>query len=241
MKILTLDIETSPHLGFFFGLFNQNFSLAQVEEWTRVICFAAKWYGDDEVLFFSDFHDGHEAMVQAAFDLLSEADVVVTYNGDGFDLKHLNREFLLLKLGEPAPYQSVDLWKVNKAKFKFGSTKLDHLAQQLGIGQKIKHAGFQLWIDVLNGLIEAWTKMREYNKEDVVLTEKAFDDLKGWIPNLPHAGLYEEVEFSCRCGSTNLEKRGFHYTQIGKYQRYKCNDCGRWPKSSKAEFRVEIN
>lgn len=240
MKILTLDIETSPHLGFHFGLFNQNFSLQQVEEWTRMICFAAKWYHEDGGRFFSDFHDGHSNSVHAAYELLDEADVVVTYNGDSFDLKHMNREFLLQELTPPAPYQSVDLYKVNKSRFRFGSTKLDHFGEQLGIGQKMKHAGFQLWIDCMNGDIDAWDTMRKYNCEDVRLTEKAFKRVEPWIMNMPHKGLYDEIEFSCRCGSTNLQKRGFHYTLIGKYQRYRCNDCGRWLNSSKAEFRVEV-
>lgn len=240
MKILTLDIETSPHLGFHFGLFNQNFSLNQIEEWTRMICFAAKWHDQDDVVFYSDFHNGHRNSVKAAYDLIDEADVLVTYNGDSFDNKHLNREFLLQGFGPPSPYQSVDLYKVNKSRFRFGSTKLDHFAQQLGVGQKVKHAGFQLWIDCLNGDIDAWDKMREYNCEDVVILEKAFDKVQPWIMNLPHKGLYEEVEFSCRCGSTDLQKRGFYYTQISKFQRYRCNDCGRWLSSSKADFRVEV-
>lgn len=240
MKILTLDIETSPHKGFHFGMFNQNFSLAQIEEWTRMICFAAKWLHEDGVMFFSDFHDGHRNSVLAAHDLVSEADVLVTYNGDSFDLKHMNREFLLQELPPPAPYQSVDLYKVNKSRFRFASTKLDHFGEQLQIGQKMKHAGFQLWIDCMNGDIDAWDKMRQYNCEDVRLTEKVFKRVEPWIMNMPHKGLYEEIEFSCRCGSTNLQKRGFHYTQIGKYQRYRCNDCGRWLNSSKAEFRVEV-
>lgn len=240
MKILTLDIETSPHRGFHFGMFNQNFSLQQIEEWTRMICFAAKWLHEDGVLFFSDFHDGHRNSVLAAHDLVSEADVLVTYNGDSFDLKHMNREFLLQELPPPAPYQSVDLYKVNKTRFRFGSTKLDHFGEQLQIGQKMKHAGFQLWIDCMNGDIDAWDRMRQYNCEDVRLTEKVFKRIEPWIMNMPHKGLYDEIEFSCRCGSTNLQKRGFHYTQIGKYQRYRCNDCGRWLNSSKAEFRVEV-
>lgn len=240
MKILTLDIETSPHLGFHFGLFNQNFSLQQIEEWTRMICFAAKWRHEEEVMFYSDFHNGHSNSVKAAYELVNEADVLVTYNGDSFDNKHLNREFLLQGYGPPAPYQSVDLYRVNKSKFRFGSNKLDHLTQQLGVGEKVKHAGFQLWIDCMNGNIDAWDKMREYNCEDVVILEKAFDRLQPWIMNMPHAGLYNEVEFSCRCGSTNLQKRGFHYTQISKFQRYRCNDCGRWLSESKADFRVEV-
>lgn len=240
MKILTMDIETSPHLGFFFGLFNQNFSLQQIEEFTKVICFAAKWYGEDEVLFFSDFHNGHANSMRAAYDLFDEADVLVTYNGDGFDIKHMKREFLLQGFTPFSPIQSVDLYKVNKSQFRFGSTKLDHLSQQLGIGQKVKHAGFQLWIDCLNGDIDAWDKMREYNMEDVRLTEVAFDKVKSWIPNLPHEGLYLDKPFSCRCGSENLQKRGFHYTTLGKYQRYRCNDCDRWLHSSKSELRVEV-
>jgi predicted SprT family Zn-dependent metalloprotease len=92
----------------------------------------------------------------------------------------------------------------------------------------------------MNGDIDAWDKMREYNCEDVVILENAYDRIEPWITSMPHKGLYDEIEFSCRCGSTNLQKRGFHYTLIGKYQRYRCNDCGRWLNSSKAEFRVEV-
>lgn len=241
MKLLTIDIETSPHLGFFFGLFNQNFSINQVQEWTRVLCFAAKWYDQKDTMFFSDFHDGHEAMIQQAYNLLSEADAVVHFNGDSFDIPHLNREFALLDLGKPASYTSIDLYKVAKKNFRFGSNKLDHIAQQLGIGQKVKHAGFQLWIDVLNGKIKAWNEMREYNKQDVVITEGVYDKLYQWIPNVPNMNLYNETTvLTCRCGSENVEKRGFGYTQIAKYQKFKCRDCGRWNQSGKATFITDL-
>lgn len=241
MKIITLDLETSPHMGFHFGLFNQNFSLGQIEEWTRVICFAAKWYDSDEVLFYSDFHDGHGNMVQEAYDLLDQADVLVTYNGASFDVKHLNREFLLLEKAPPAAYQHIDLYQVNKRQFRFGSTKLDHLAQELGVGQKVKHEGFGLWLACLNGDIDAWNRMREYNKEDVRITENAFTKLRPWIPNAPNVNLYDETEHLCpRCGSEDLERRGFRYTGIAKYQRFQCRDCKGWSSSGKAEQISEL-
>jgi transposase-like protein len=34
----------------------------------------------------------------------------------------------------------------------------------------------------------------------------------------------------CRCGCTDFEKRGFHYTSAGKFQRYRCNECGAWTR-----------
>lgn len=241
MKILTLDIETSPHKGFHFGLFNQNFSLGQIEQWTEVLCFASKWYGNPEVEFYSNFHNGHDYMVNQAHRLLSEADVLVTYNGKSFDAKHLNREFELARLGPPAPYQHVDLYLVNKSQFRFGSTKLDHFAQELGIGEKKHTGGFQLWIDCMNGDISAWSRMREYNMQDVVLTEQVFDRIRPWIPNAPNVNLYEGTSHLCpRCGSEDLERRGFRYTSIAKYQRLRCRDCLGWSTSGKAEQVSEL-
>lgn len=235
-KILTLDIETSPHQSFHFKLFNENFGLNQVREWSRVVCFSGKWYGEREVEFYSDFHNGHDKMVHQAFEMLEEADAVVTYNGDSFDLKRLNTEFDLLGLGKPKPYVSIDLYKVAKANFAYGSNKLDHIVQQHGLGEKIKTGGFPLWIGCINGDMASWSKMREYNMEDVVLTEMLFDDWKPWITNIPNFNLMNDTEDHCySCGSTDMQKRGFKRTNIAQYQQYKCKSCGAWNVSGKAE------
>ena len=66
-----------------------------------MICFAAKWLGSDEVLFYSDYQNGHAETVKAAHKLLSEADGVITYNGDRYDIKRLNNEFLQLGMAPP--------------------------------------------------------------------------------------------------------------------------------------------
>jgi hypothetical protein len=95
VKLLTLDIETSPNLAYVWALFDQNVGLNQLVEVGSVICFAAKWYGEKKIHYHSDHHDGHEAMVAAAWNLIDEADAVIHYNGKAFDIKHLNREFVL--------------------------------------------------------------------------------------------------------------------------------------------------
>ena len=144
-KILTLDIETSPHIASVWGLFQQNVSLNQLRECTTVISWAAKWHGDKKVLFRSDFHDGHDVLVSDMWDLLDEADIVLGWNQKGFDLKHLNREFLLAGMLPPSKYHVLDLMLETRRNFKFASNKLDHVSQQLDIGSKLHHTGMDLW------------------------------------------------------------------------------------------------
>jgi len=240
MKVLTIDIENSPNMAYVWGLFKQTISINQIEEAGSVIAFAAKWHDDKKIMFHSDFHDGHQEMLQAAHALLSEADVVVHFNGTPFDIPHLNREFLLANMLPPAPFQQVDLLKHVRKHFKFVSNKLDFVCQQLGIGAKVSHSGFQLWWDCMHGSERAWNKMRTYNKQDVVITEKLYDRLSPWI-TIPSVSLYEdELECCTNCGKTNLQSRGFAYTNVAVYRRFQCQDCGKWLRSKSAEKTTEL-
>lgn len=238
MRVLTLDIETSPNLADVWGLWQQNVSLSQLRECTRVISFAAKWHDSKTVEFYSDFHDGHLKMVKKAHELLDQADVVVHYNGTSFDIPHLKREFLLAGLRPPSPYKQVDLLKVVRGNFRFVSNKLDHVSQELGIGKKTKHAGHELWVKCLAGDARAWDTMRKYNKHDVVLTEKLYDRLVPWISNHPHHGLFTGKECCQRCGSEKLQRRGLAYTTVGVFQRFQCQKCGGWSRGAKSISRV---
>lgn len=235
MRILILDLETRPNLAFCWALWDQNIGLSQIVETGAVISFAAKWHGERKVLFYSDFHDGHGVMVQAAWDLMDEADVIVHYNGKAFDIKWLHREFVLAGLAPPSPHKDVDLLTVARSRFKFTSNKLDHVAQQLGVGAKVKHSGFELWVKCLEGDAQAWALMKKYNVGDCVLTERVYDRLLPWIAGHPHHGLYSESGTDCcpNCGGTDLEKRGFSYTALGRYQQFRCRTCGGWSKSGK--------
>lgn len=233
MKILTLDIETSPNLGYFFSLWNQNMGLSQVEVFTEVISFAAKWHDRKKVIFKSVFHDGKEAMVLEAHRLLSEADIVVHYNGRAFDIKHLNREFVEEGLSPPAPFAQVDLMLEVKKNFRFASNKLDHIVQRLGIGKKTPGTNFELWLGCLKGDPKAWALMRKYNKHDVVITEELYDALLPWITSHPHHGLFNGDENVCpNCGSDDRKRQGYALTTMGKFQRYQCR-CGTWYRGNK--------
>jgi hypothetical protein len=242
MKILTLDIETRPHLAYIWDLWNQNIGLKQVKEFGRPICFAAKWLGEKDILYYSDFHDGHDTVIKEARDLFDEADVLVTYNGKTFDVPRLQGEMLAARLTPPSPVQHIDLYQIVKRKFKFASNKLDYYATRLDIGSKTPHSGFDLWIKCMEGDIDAWATMREYNQHDVVLTEELYTIVRPWIDSHPNLNAYsdEEIEGCTRCGSSNFHKRGLYVNNIGQYQRYQCQDCGGWMKNKMSDRLTDL-
>lgn len=239
MRKLLLDIENSPNVADVWGLFNQNISLSQLRESSFTMCFAAKWKGERTTHFYSTFHDGRQEMISQAHKLLSEADAVVTYNGNGHDLPILNKEFVLEGLAPPAPYKSIDLYQVVKKKFKFPSGKLAYVSEALGIGSKVSHEGHTLWVKCLAGDGAAWNKMARYNKQDVILLDELYDKLLPWISSHPNYGLYGG--HSCpNCGGDDLRREGFAHTALGSYQRYQCRACSTWSRDCKRTDGVTI-
>ena len=172
-------------------------------------------------------------MLHSIHSLLDKADVVVHYNGKSFDIPTLNKEFLQFGMRPPAPYKQVDLYRVNKGVFRFLSKKLDYIVDQLGIGRKIRHEGHELWVKCMEGEEKAWRKMERYNKRDVTLLEDLYEKLRPWIPNHPNVAAYEDINGCPACGSANIKRSGFAITNIMKYQRYACNDCGKWFRGNK--------
>mgnify|MGYP000278842745 CR=1 FL=1 len=242
MKLLTLDIETSPNVAHIWGLFNQNVGLNQLMESTEVIGFAAKWYGQKKVEWYSNHHDGHDVMVGEAYRLLDEADVIVHYNGTSFDIKHLNREFATSGMTPPAPYAQVDLLRVVKARFRFSSNKLQHVSQSFGLAGKRGHEGHTLWVKCMAGDSKAWDDMRKYCIQDVRLTEQLYDCLLPWIPNHPNVNLIDGTDGpSCpNCGGSGFQRRGFQVALSGRYQRLQCQGCGAWSRETTRESSVKV-
>tara|TARA_R110000765_G_scaffold188977_1_gene294340 strand:+ start:164 stop:910 length:747 start_codon:yes stop_codon:yes gene_type:complete len=243
MKILIIDIETSPASGYIWKLFDVNVSLSQLINTSKVICFAAKWYGKKKVIFSSNQQDTHKSMIKQAWDLFNEADAIVGYNSKNFDCKILNKEFILEGLAPPSPYKHIDLLQTMRANFKFMSNKLDHISKELGLGQKTSHQGFELWQSCINNDKKAWKLMKKYNINDVKLTEQLYDKVKGWIKIHPNHNL-ETKEMCCpNCGSFHLNKRGVQLSLTNVYQRYQCQNhsCRKWSKGKKPIEKIKSN
>ena len=177
-----------------------------------------------------------QSMLKRIHELLEEADVVCHYNGTKFDIPTLNNEFFLYGLGQPSPFQQIDLLKVTRKNFRFPSNKLDYVAQQLKLGRKTKHMGMEMWRDCMEMCPKAWRVMKRYNIQDVKLLESYYNKVLPLIHNHPNWGLFKDAERpTCRnCGSTSVIKKGIERTNTMTYQRYKCKSCGTHIRGRKA-------
>jgi hypothetical protein len=230
-KILTWDIETSPAIVYSWGLFGQDHSVSQIIEPSRVLCFAAKWLDKKSTEFYSEYHTSREDMIEQAWRLLDEADMLVSYNGIGFDMKHMNREFLLAGLGPVSPFVDIDLLRINRANFKFLSNKLGYVTQAVGLPTKLETGGMELWKRVLDNDQAAWAKFKQYNIRDVVVTEKLYLLLAqgGWVKGV-HAGLFSGNMSTCHsCGSADLTPVGVIYSRSSAWPKAVCV-CGTFNK-----------
>lgn len=235
MKLLLLDIETAPNIAHVWGIWQQNVGINQILASGYVLCWSAKWLGDDKVYFDSTYKNHPKEMLKGIHALLDEADAVIHYNGTKFDIPTLNKEFLLHKMDPPAPYKQIDLLRVARNQFRFPSNKLDYVAQTLGLGKKLPHIGHQLWIDCMANKAEAWAIMEQYNIQDTLLLEKVYNELKPWIKQHANHSTFGMGLVCPNCGSNHYQRRGFHYTRHCKYQRFQCQGCKTWFRGTKNE------
>jgi hypothetical protein len=251
-KILVWDLENSPALGWFWGSTYQT-NITKVHTSSRVMSFCAKWHGSKRVEYRSDYHgaDGkfdpagnhHDGMVGRIWELLDEADAVISYNGRKHDTPHINTEFLRAGAPLPSPYKEIDLYTATRGKLKFQQNRLDFVLQELEIGKKLEHEGFELWLKCMAGDPKAWARFRDYNIRDTVETEKYFDRILPYIPAsmLPNQNLYTDDDVCPKCATAgSLTPRGFAYTASAKYPRFFCTSCGGWSQSKYAVQRVDV-
>ena len=245
MKILTLDIETSPLVSYTWGLFDQNVGLNQVKQDWHLLAWAAKWLGDSpsKTMYMDNSRvknvQDDKALVAGLAKLIDEADVIITQNGDAFDVKKLNARAIINKLPPIKPVRSIDILKEGRKVFKFTSHKLEYITGVLNDKyKKLKHEeypGFELWAAIMKGDKKAWAVMKKYCIHDVLSTEEAYTKLAPWIKT----GRVLDKVSGCKCGSGNLQARGYAISAAGKYQRFQCVDCGKWMKGTENQYTKE--
>jgi uncharacterized protein YprB with RNaseH-like and TPR domain len=171
--------------------------------------------------------DNDKKLMQDIWKVLDEADIVIGHNLDRFDIRKINARFLIHGLPPPSPYRTVDTLKISRKAFKFNSNSLDDLGHSLGLGRKLKHIGFALWLGCMNGDKKSWDVMLRYNALDVDLLEKVYFTMRPWATS--HANVNRGDRDACpKCGSKDILKRGFNYTLYTTTQRFQCKSCHGW-------------
>lgn len=235
MKILLLDIETAPNTVYTWGFYDQNIATNQIVVSSYILCWAARWHGEGPIMFSSVQKTSAKRMLGRMHKLLDAADVVVHFNGKHFDIPTLNKEFIKAGFKPPSPYKQVDLLQICRSSFRFGSNKLDFVARTLELGGKVRHEGFELWVKCMRNDPEAWKRMERYNRGDIRLLERIYKRLLPWITKHPSHGAHSDGHTCPKCGSDEIQQRGYTVTAALKYRRYQCiGGCGGWFRGSKS-------
>lgn len=209
-----------------------------------IICFGYQVLGEkakvisawDFKAWKKDVNDDRE-VVKAAYEILKDADAVVTHNGKRFDWKFLNTRLMVHGLPSLPPINHIDTCQISKQHMFLLNNKLDTLAKALTDQKKMDNGGWGLWVKVMQRDKSAQKKMAEYCRQDVITLAAVFKRLKQYASNLPNQNLFTTGKRNhCpSCGSSRLERRGYRYTKTSAYQRYQCQDCFSWSRTNVAD------
>lgn len=231
-KILLLDVETTPINAFIWGLWDQTISIdAIIQDW-HFICWSAKWIFTTEILtdcLTSEEAKNHDdiRVSKSLWELLNQADIVVSHNGNKFDLKRMNTRFLYHNMLPPTEYKTIDTLKIAREQFSFTSNKLDYINKFLGLQEKTE-TGYDLWRRCFYGDEKALHEMQRYNMNDVSILEDLYLYLRPYIKGHPNLNLWsvESISICPNCGSKELIWKGNYYTNTLRYSAFRCTDCG---------------
>lgn len=249
-KTLFIDIETFPHLGYTWGMYEQN--VIEIIKPGYLLCVAYSWAGEGvHTIALRDFKgykggsSKEKQLVEKVWDLFDEADVIVTQNGDAFDIPEMNARFIKYGLNPPSHYEKVDTKKMSKRVARLPSHSLDYKSKFYGHGRKLTHVGIEMWFGCDRGEKKHWDTMLAYNVHDVDLLISDYNTFAPWV-KLPNRHFITNDGLTCPRPTCDgkLMKRGKNGRNLSsEYQRYQCKKCGGWcrgnnEKSEKIEVRA---
>lgn len=240
-KYLIYDIENMAALGWVWGIWQQD--VIRVEHPQHLMTIAYTWLGEKKVhvialpdykLYKTEPHNDRE-LVKAFWEVVNEADVLIGHNSKQFDTKMITSAFMRHRLGPPGRFKQVDTKQLARKHGRFLSNSLNDLGETFGIGKKMKHQGFDLWLGCDSGDMKCWKTMCAYNKQDVILTEKLYLELRPYDDTPPKMGVMDGRPAACDvCGSERMHnKTKKAYAGGGWRMQYKCYDCGHHQLGSK--------
>lgn len=246
-KLLVLDIETKPLESYHWRLRDENIALNQIVKDWSILGYAAKWVGKDKMIY-ADNRDqknveNDKKLVKSLHKLMDQADVIIGHNSKRFDTRKINARILHYGMQPPSSYKHIDTLLLARKYFNLTSYKLEYMSEKFNSKfKKLKHKsfpGFELWSACMKGNKQAWAEMKRYAIRDVQATEELYKTLAPWGVGI-NFSLFGDGEHICSCGSRKIQRNGYNYTPTGKYQRYKCGNCGSEYRDAHNEVKIGI-
>jgi DNA polymerase elongation subunit (family B) len=230
IKRLFFDIETSPNIVYSWRIgYNLSITPDNIIDERKIICISYKWEDEDRIHTLT--WDQNQCDKQMLIDFIAQAnkaDELIAHNGDRFDIKWIRTRCIYHRIPMFPQYKTLDTLKKAKSGFNFNSNKLDYIAKFLGVGAKIKHSGFDMWVQVMKGNHLAMQEMIEYCEGDIIVLEDVFLTMQNYIKMNTHNGVINNnLKYSCpSCGAEHPILLKNNVTAMGTIKRLmECNDC----------------
>jgi len=175
------------------------------------------------------------AVIQKLYKAIEASDGLIGHNADNFDLKKFNTRAIYYGMPPLQKKIQTDTLKIARKYFKFTSNSLRYIANYLGLENKGDSPD---WDAVMSGDRKEIALMREYNRQDVIVTEQLYKKLRGWHHTHPDVSSVtrdiegKEMDKCPSCDSVNVVKNG-HKPKVKAGVVYKfaqvllCRNCGR--------------
>lgn len=200
-------------------------------DWGSLVCVGYKWLGDKNPTIISILdYPGKDVLddsnlVKAFHAIASQADMVITYFGKGFDQPYMTSKYLENRLEWLPNTPHVDLFFTAKSNVKVSRKSLDNLVSLYSLGKKY-NVSRRHWRLAKAGVAEGIREVIKHCYVDVNLTEKLYYLFRPGIRLHPRIAEYEAC---AACGSKKLQRRGKALsTTKGPRQRVQCQGCGHW-------------
>lgn len=228
-RVLFYDVECTPNTVYTWpqGRKYDLQAIKIVKSW-ELLSFSYSWEG--ESVIYTVTRQGQRSdkeLLKKLLKLMNSADVLVAHNGDRSDQRRVRTRSTKLGLNPLSQVSSIDTCTQARRLYQFDGNSLGDLAEFLGVGRKLPHAGFPMWEGCMADVPGSWAQMVRYNAHDVRLLKRVFARMKPQIYSQPNMAKLSGRNGACpSCTSMNIKKDGFYPTKSGLKQRLACRSCG---------------
>lgn len=245
IKRLFFDIETSPMIAYTWRVgWKINLNTDNIIEDWRIICISYKWEGEDKVHTLKwDKNKCDKKLLEKFIKIANQADEIIAHNGDRFDIKKIRTRCIFHRIPMFPKYRSLDTLKKARGNFSFNSNRLDYIAKFLGVGAKLEHEGFQMWVKCMQGDKQALKDMIKYCEMDIIVLEDVYNELKDYVKHNTHSavinGGYKHECPNCSNEDATLLKN--NVTATGTIKRLmECDACEYTYEISNSAYRMKL-
>jgi len=242
IKRLFFDIETSPIVAYTWRVgWKLNIGTDNIIQDWKIICISYGWEDEDKVHTLTwDKNQCDKQMLIDFIKIANTADELVAHNGDRFDIKKIRTKCIFHRIPMFPNYRTLDTLKKAKSGFVFNSNRLDYIAKYLGVGAKLEHEGFNMWVKCMQGDKEALADMVKYCEMDIVVLQDVFLVMQSYIKQNQHVGtLNMGRKCDCpSCGSSEVTYLKLNVTSLGTPKRqFECDVCSHAYEISNSAYR----